>query len=324
MDPIGEIVRSMHLTGGVFLDAEFTSPWCVLSKIGPEDCAAHPPIPRSIIGFHFVRSGRLFATIDGKEAIEARGGDIIALPHNDDHRLGSDVSLKAIDAGSLIERGENGKPGRINHGGGGEKSEIVCGFLGTDKSVDPVLVLLPRILKLNTNDGASSEWIDSSFRFAASQTTSDISRTPETLVKLAEALFMDAVRRYLETLPVRESGWCAGMRDPRIARALGLLHHDLARQWTADDLAHHVGLSRSAFAARFTRIVGQSPMRYLAQQRLYSASRRLNDSGDSIARVAFASGYESEAAFNRAFKREFGLPPATWRKEQMHNDNTEA
>jgi transcriptional regulator GlxA family with amidase domain len=150
-------------------------------------------------------------------------------------------------------------------------------------------------------------------RFGAQELASGPARSPALLAKLAELLFVEAVRRYLAALPPDETGWRAAIADPMIGRALAQLHQRLDRRWTAEELARSVGMSRSAFADRFTRIVGETPMRYLAQQRLQLAARRLEASGDAIARVAFEAGYESEAAFNRAFKREFGTPPATWR-----------
>ncbi|MDX1516680.1 MAG: AraC family transcriptional regulator [Woeseiaceae bacterium] len=313
MNPIADIVRSLQLTGGVFLDAEFTAPWCVSSKIGPEDCVGVDSPPRSIIALHFVRSGRLLVGVDGEAPVPAGQGDIVALPRNDDHYLGSELALPHTDAGELIRPGADGRMGRITHGGGGDRTEIVCGFLGSDQRIDPVLVMLPKVLKLEAVDDASREWISSSFRLAAQESTADVSHASNVLVKIAEALFVDAVGRYLETLSVQESGWCAGMRDPKIAAALGLMHADLSKHWTADDLATQVGLSRSAFARRFTDLVGQPPIRYLSQQRLHRASRHLQRSGEPLARIAYACGYESESAFNRAFKREFGEPPAAWR-----------
>lgn len=316
MNPIADIVRSMRLTGGVFLDAEFTAPWCVLSKIGPEDLVGVRPKPRSVIALHFIRAGRLYVDVAGSEPMLAETGDIIAFPRNDDHHLGSDVTLAPVQAGALIKPAADGRLARIAHGGGGDTTQIVCGFLASDKPVEPVLVMLPGMLKLKADDGVSSDWIASSFRLAAQESTTDVAHASNLLVKIAEALFVDAVCRYLETLPVEESGWCAGMRDRKIATALGLMHADLSRHWTADELAKESGLSRSAFAERFTDLVGQSPMRYLAQQRLHEASRRLRQSTDAVVRIAHAAGYESEAAFNRAFKREFGEPPATWRDRQ--------
>ncbi len=134
------------------------------------------------------------------------------------------------------------------------------------------------------------------------------------LAKLSELMFVEAMRRYVENLPPQDSGWLAGVRDAHIGRALSLLHAEPTRGWTVDELARAVALSRSAFAERFVALVGESPMQYLMRWRLALAAQTLRAGGDAIARVAERSGYESEAAFNRAFKREFGMPPATWRK----------
>lgn len=317
MDPFADILRGMHLTGGIFLDAEFTAPWCVSSKIGPEDCGQFVPVPRSIIAYHYVSSGRLLLEVDGQPPLTVERGEIVVLPRNDDHRLGSHLNLEPVSADSLIQPGIDGGLAHINYGGGGETTRIVCGFLGTDRQNDPVLVMLPTVLKLKMAEGALGVWIESSFRFAAQQMAVGLVQSPGVLTKLAELLFMEAVRRYLSALPPEESGWCAGARDPKVARALGLLHGRMNHRWAAEELAREIGMSRSAFAERFTRIMGESPMRYLAQQRLQAAAQRLKESNDSLARVAFEVGYESEAAFNRAFKREFGVPPATWRKEQV-------
>lgn len=188
---------------------------------------------------------------------------------------------------------------------------MLCGFLGSDTPNDPIIHVLPKVLKLNVAEGASGRWIESSFKFAAQELAGGLVRSPAVLAKLAELLFMEAVRQYLISLPPEQSVWCAGVRDPIVGRALGLLHSQMNRRWTAEDLAQAVGVSRSAFAERFTSSMGEPPMRYLAQQRLQTAALRLKDSSDSIARIAFEIGYESEAAFNRAFKREFGVPPAT-------------
>lgn len=135
------------------------------------------------------------------------------------------------------------------------------------------------------------------------------------LAKLAELMFMEAVRRYFASQPPAANAWAAGMRDPVIGRALGLLHGQIARRWTTGELAHELAVSRSAFAERFTRAVGEPPMRYLARQRFEQASSQLKETADPIARIGYDVGYESEEAFNRAFRREYGTPPAAWRKE---------
>lgn len=317
MGPYADILRSMRVTGGIFLDAEFTAPWCISSRVDPDDCAPFAPVPASVVAFHYVRSGRLFAELESGQALAVEEGEIVVFPGNDPHLLGSDLGIPAVYAHELIQPGENGGLARIVHGGGGESTTIVCGFLGTARQNDPVLVMLPRMLKLRIDEPASAAWIESSFQFAAREMAAGPSRSAETLTGLAELLFVDAVGRYLAELPADESGWTAGVRDPKIAEALGLLHAQLRRRWTADELARQVAMSRSAFTERFTRIMGDSPMRYLAKQRLIAAAHRLRNSSDSIARIAFDVGYESEAAFNRAFRRIYEMPPATWRKSQQ-------
>lgn len=316
MDALLDMLRSMRLTGGVFLDAEFTAPWCVSAKIGPEDCSPFLPEPRTIIAYHYVSAGKLLLQVGGAEPMAVQAGEIVVLPRNDEHRLGSSLALRAVRAEHLIQPAADGGLARIVHGGGGERTEILCGFLGNEMHNDPVIASLPSVLKLDVAEGASGQWIASSFRFAAQELGAARAQSPSVLGKLAELLFAEAVRRYVLSLSIEEKGWIDGLRDPVVGRALALLHGRRDGRWTADELAREVGLSRSAFAARFTSVMGEPPMRYLAKWRLQSAARQLAESHEPIARIAFASGYESEAAFNRAFRRAYGLPPAAWRKER--------
>jgi AraC-like DNA-binding protein len=314
MGPIGDILDTTRLTGGIFLQAEFTAPWCVTARISPDDCVPFVPEPTHIVAYHLVTAGRLLLEVEGEPTVTVEGGEIVVLPRNDPHRMGSTLGLRAQSADSLIQPGADGGLARIIHGGGGERTHVLCGFLGSDVPNDPLFRILPTVLKVNVAEGASEGWIESSLKFAAREMAAGVVKSPAVLARLTELLFIDAVRRYLASLPQERSGWGAGLRDPIVARALALLHGRMSQRWTAESLAEEVGLSRSALAERFTRMVGEPPMRYLARQRLQVAAERLRTSGESIARIAFAIGYESEAAFNRAFKREHGEPPAAWRK----------
>lgn len=313
MDAAAEILRTMRLACGIFLEAEFTAPWCVSSRIAPEDCGPFAPVPRSVIALHFVSAGQALLQVADEAPLALEQGDIVALPRNDRHVIGSRLDLAPVDTHSLIQPGCDGRLACIRHGGGGPVARIVCGFLGTDRPNDPVLAMLPRVMKLRVEGGPDAAWIESSFRFAAQESAVSPDRSPEVLTRLAEVLFVDAVRRYLATLPPNLSAWCAGMLDARIATALALMHGRLQHRWTTEALARETGLSRSAFAERFTRTLGASPMRYLVRQRLLAASQRLRDEQGPVGRIAFDAGYESESAFNRAFKREFGMTPAAWR-----------
>jgi AraC-like DNA-binding protein len=313
MDALLDIFKTMRLSGGIFLDAEFTAPWCVTSQVTPEDCAPFMPQPVKLIAYHYVTEGNLILKVAEQPQVTVQVGEIILLPRNDEHVIGSAAALKPIMADHLILPGIGGKLARIVHGGGGEKTQILCGFLGTDAARLPICDILPSVMKMRVEQGLG-EWIESSFRFGAQQLSTGRAE-PGLLAKLAELLFMEAVRRFVEDLPPDTSGWVAGLRDPVVGRALALLHGRMTHHWTTEELAKEIGLSRSAFADRFTHVMGEPPMRYLANWRMQVAAHRLRGSLEPIARIAYETGYESEAAFNRAFKRTFEMPPATWRKQ---------
>jgi AraC-like DNA-binding protein len=317
VDVLLDIFRAMRLTGGIFLDAEFTAPWCISAKVGPEDCIPFTPEPRHIIAYHYVTAGRCLVKVGRLPPVSVERGEIVVLPRNDDHVIGSALRLRAVSAEHLIQPAAGGGLAKIVYGGGGERTNILCGFLGNDLPCNAFVALLPSVLKLNVADGASGNWIESTFRFAAMELAEGHINSPAILAKLAELLFMEAVRRYLASQPPAANAWTAGMRDPVVGRALGLLHGQIARRWTTEGLARELALSRSAFAERFTRVIGEPPMRYLARQRFQQALAQLRDSADPIARIAYDVGYESEAAFNRAFRREYGVPPASWRRDHM-------
>lgn len=316
MDALNDMLRAMRLTGGVFLDATFSAPWCVSAQVTPEDCAPFTAAPRHIIAYHYVTEGRCLLRVGERPPVEVACGEIVVLPRNDHHLIASAANLRPVSADHLIQPAAEGGPARIVHGGGGERTSILCGFLGGDLAHNALIALLPGVLKLDAADGASGEWIKGTFQFAARELAAGQLSSPMILGKLAELLFMEAVRRFLASQPPAASAWAAGMHDPLIGRALGLLHGQIARRWTTEDLANELAVSRSAFAERFTRALGVPPMRYLARQRFEQASAQLKETADPIARIAHDVGYESEEAFNRAFRREFGVPPASWRRAQ--------
>jgi AraC-like DNA-binding protein len=316
-DALLSMLRAMRFTGGIFLNAEFTAPWCVTAKVEPGDCGLSASQPRHVIGYHYVTAGRLLLKVGDQPPVPVERGEIVVLPRNDEHVLGSSMQLRPVQAKQLIQPGPDGALAKIVHGGGGERTQILCGFLGNDLPHNAFIAMLPSVMRIKVADGASGSWIESSFRFAAKELSKGQVSSPVVLAKVAELLFIEAVRRYFAALPPTGNAWAAGMHDPIIGRALGLLHSQIARRWTTTDLAREVAMSRSAFAERFTRVVGEPPMRYLARQRLEQAAARLRESPEPIARIAYDVGYESEVAFNRAFRREYGVPPATWRRENL-------
>lgn len=313
MDALSDVLRTIRLSGGAFLQAEFTAPWCISSSVEPQDCAPFLLEPKEIILYHFVVDGSLLVQVPGTAAVTAAAGQVIILPRNEEHRLGSRLDLPLVRGVDLVTRSPSDGWMRVAHGGGGEATRIICGFLGYDAGQgNPLIAALPSVLILDLRRGVSA-WIESTFRFAAEQIADGRAGSETVIAKLSELLFVEAVRAYLDTLPVEQTGWLAGLKDPFVGRCLGLLHGRVAEPWSLDALSREVGLSRSALAERFVRLLGEPPMHYLTRWRMQVAARHLQGSQLTIGRVAEVVGYESESAFNRAFKRAFGHPPAFWR-----------
>jgi AraC-like DNA-binding protein len=315
MDALSDVLRIIRLKGGVFLHAEFTAPWCVTSRIEPEDRASILEGAEHMVLYHYVAEGRVAAKLPGEEPIEIEAGEVVMFPHNHDHLLGSHLDLPPVPSRHVVRASPGGGLRVIRHGGGGERTRLVCGFLGCDRlEGNPLAEALPPVLCFDTRQGSAAAWMRSSLEFAADEIAARRAGSETVLAKISELLFVEALRRYVEGLPEEQSGWLAGLKDPFVARALSLLHARVANEWTVDDLGREVGLSRSALAERFTRLIGEPPMRYLARWRIQVAAHQLRNSDLPLARIAEQVGYESEAAFNRAFKRSFGMPPATWRR----------
>ncbi len=314
MDALSQVLRSVRLTGGIFLEARFTAPWCVRSQLTPEDCTPYMAAPAQILAYHFVIGGRLVCEVEG-EAIEVDAGEVILLPRNDSHDLASATGLKPVKAGDLIQLPEGEGLARIIHGGGGEETHLVCGFLASEEAYNPLIASLPRMLKLDIRRGTSRDWVEASVRFAARELAVGRFASSDIMSRLSELLLVEAVRDYAAGLDGSQSGWLAGLKDRQIGQALALLHNRIEAPWTIDGLASEVSMSRSAFVDRFTTLMGLPPIRYLTQWRLGVAKEKLRSGRGNVAQIAHAVGYESEEAFNRAFKREFGQPPARWRDE---------
>ena len=316
MDALSDVLRAAHLTGGVFLHAEFFAPWCMAARVAPEHCAPRLGPASHLMLYHYVVEGELHARVEGEEAFVLKPGDVVLFPRNDLHLVGSDLRLPPVSARDIIQPPRDGGLFSIHHGGEGPRTRLVCGFLGCDSAHgNPLIATLPAAMRLNIEEGGAAEWMRSTLRYAADEMTGRPG-SETVLAKVSELLFVEAVRRYAEALPEGQTGWLAGLRDDYVARALALLHRDLARAWTVDELGRQVGLSRSALAERFTHLIGVAPMRYLANWRMQVAAQELRNGRASLAQIASTVGYESEAAFSRAFKRAHGSAPATWRRSR--------
>jgi AraC-like DNA-binding protein len=317
MDALSDVLRVAHLTGGVFLHADFFAPWCMSARVAPEHCAPALGPASHLILYHYVVEGELQVRIEGRdgESLVIGAGEVVLLPRNDMHLMGSDLNIPAVRGLDIIQAPKDGGLYTIHHGGDGRRTRIICGYLGCDSAEgNPVISTLPPLLKLNVEQGGAAEWIRSTFQYAAEEVSAGRPGSGTVLAKLSELLFVEAVRRYAEALPDGQTGWLAGLREPHVARALALMHRDINRRWTVDDLGREVGLSRSALADRFNRLIGVPPMHYLANWRMQVATQKLRSTSASLAQVAEIVGYDSEAAFSRAFKKTFGAAPATWRR----------
>jgi AraC family transcriptional regulator, alkane utilization regulator len=316
MDALSEVLNAIHLDGAVFLDAEFTAPWCVEAQYGlPKETQLLRGADHIAL-FHFLLEGNCKASLcDGGETLSLEAGDFVLFPHDHKHIIGSDLSLPAVDT-DILPRTEHGASARMIHGGGGEATHFVCGYLACDRRISRSLFAsLPEILRIPMGSDPGMAWLTELLCVGVNESQAQRPGARSLLVKLSELIFVEAMRRHAAALPEGQRGWLAGLRDPQVGKALALLHAEPGRAWTVDDLAREAALSRSSLGQRFAELIGEPPMQYLTRWRLALAARALRSGPEPIARIAERHGYDSEAAFNRAFKREFGAPPATWRRQ---------
>jgi AraC-like DNA-binding protein len=320
VDALSDVLRIVRLGGAVYLNGEFTAPWCLNGLPDAELCEAFLPPSERVVSFHMITEGDCWARLTGDpgSAIHVSAGELLVVPQGEAHLMGSTLEIPPAPTGTRMISQYREYPGQVMklaHGGGGTTTRTVCGFLACDDSMgNPVLAALPRIFKVDMRNDPQSAWLESSLQFATAEAADSRAGSATILARLSELLFVEAVRRCIDALPTDQKGWLAGARDRYVGKALALLHARPAYPWTVDELARKVGLSRSALAQRFSERLGQPPIQYLAQWRLQIAAHELLAGRLSMAAVAAQVGYDSEAAFSRAFKREFGHAPAGWRR----------
>ncbi len=316
MDALSDLLQVVKLNGALFLDVRFTAPWCAESRPARESGGVFAGAEH-IVFFHVLTHGRCrVRLLDGGETMNVEAGDLLLLAHDDAHLLGSDLQLAPVVSHTIVRPSPPGGMLSIDHGGGGEETRFMCGFLACDPQLcRPMLDALPRMLRVPLGDGAGAQWLIGMLRHGAELSTDPGPGSGTMLAKLAELLFVEAMRRYIASLPEGEVGWLAGLRDRHVGRALAALHERPTHDWSVEELAVHTGLSRSALAQRFSDLIGQPPMQYLTRWRLRRAAAALKLSRRTVLAIAEEYGYESESSFNRAFKRELGMPPAAWRRK---------
>ena len=310
MDALSDVLKSVRLDGAVYKDAEFTAPWCVQARHGLDAVRERLPGAEAVLFFHYVAEGTWRMRVGKGEQI-AQAGDLIVFLQDERQLMGSDLKLAPTEVEPTVP------PGAVASrlGGGGKRTRLVCGYMGYSRSLCSALFdVLPPALRIPMGEGPAAKLLRELLQTGVRESEDARPGAVSLLAKLAELMFVEALRRYVDSLPVQKQGWLAGLRDPQVGRALGLVHGEPERSWTVDDLAHEVAMSRSAFAERFATLVGEPPMQYLTRWRLTLAAQALREGTEAITRIAQRSGYESDAAFSRAFRREFGMPPAAWRK----------
>jgi AraC-like DNA-binding protein len=270
-----------------------------------------------VILYHLLTEGRGYAYVEGDtRRIALEAGDILIFPHGDPHIMGNGSPIQPVDSEQELQRifSQGLKVSRM--GGGGEVTKYICGYMACDPQLcEVILGGLPRLLKVHIRDDASGQWLEKSIRYSVGDANTAAPGGEAVLSKLSEVLFVETLRRYIALLPEEQTGWLAGVRDPEIGKTLALLHRQPAHPWTIAGLATEVGISRSVLAERFRRYLSETPMAYLTRWRLQLGAQMLKTTSNSVLRIAADVGYESEAAFNRAFKRQFGLPPARFRTQ---------
>jgi len=323
MDVLSEILKVVKLQGALFYNGEFSAPWSIRAA-SCEALANHfTSGTEHVIVYHLLTEGRARVQLDSGEQLILSAGDLVMIPHGDSHIMQNGTTAAPVnDSTQLGEVLAQGMKVR-RMGGGGEVTRFVCGYMACDSRLSQVFLSgLPALIKVSIRDDASGAWLEDSIRFSVEQTGASRAGAEAVLAKLSEVLFVETLRTYIATLPPEQTGWLAGARDAEVSRALALIHQRPAEQWTIAALAQGAGVSRSVLAERFRHLLGEPPITYLTRWRLQLGADLMMSTNHSVAQIAAEVGYESEAAFNRAFKREFGHPPARFRTMSRSTQQT--
>ena len=325
-DILSDVLRGVRLRGAVFFNVCGSNEWAAEAPASKELAPMLMQGFDHVIEYHAVARGSCWAGMLDAPPVQLFAGDVVMFPHGDAHVVSSAPGMRGNPdyswfADTRIDQlplnlafdGEN-----VAHSARAEDTadtHLVCGFLGCDSQpFNPLIAALPRLLHLRASD--DNAWIANFTQQAAAESNARRPGGEAMLARMSEMMFVDAVRRYSDQLPPQSNGWLAGLRDRFVSRALALMHERPAQRWTIDELGRCVGLSRSALHERFAQLIGVPPMQYLAQWRMQAAARLLLETRSTVASIAVEVGYDSEAAFARAFKRSVGMPPAAWRRER--------
>ena len=317
MDALSQTLRVVHLVGAMFLQARFTAPWCYQSPRADVAAPLLEPTAERVIIFHLIIEGGCFVEMPDGPPVELMAGDVVLFPRGDAHRMTSQPGVPPA-TGSRLSEVLSRRPRALAYGGGGTPTKLVCGYLACDDRLARMLLSgLPPLLRVNVRGSPAGLWLEASVRYALAEARSPRPGGEGVLAKLAEVLFIEVLRLAMQDPALPTAGWLAGVGDRIVGAALAALHERPAAAWTLDELARAANSSRSVLAERFQELVGQSPMQYLTQWRMLLATNLLRRSNVPLSRIAEEVGYLNDTAFSRAFRREFGTPPAAWRRSRL-------
>src|SRR3954453_2326127 len=316
-DALSDVLKTVRLTGATYFDVAAQEPWTVHSPARELILPKILPGADRLIAYHVVTAGRCFASLVGGEAIPLRAGEVVMFTDADPHVMSSSAGMPpSPPSADMIDIAEAGHlPFHINLvNGGAVSAKLVCGYLACDsRPFNPLLEALPPMLKAGNPQANDTGWLGQFIHVAVAEVADKRAGSESVLTKLSELMFIEVVRRYIEAMASQDTGWLAGLRDPFVGKALALIHARPSFAWTVEGLARQCGASRTVLAERFAQLVGIPPMHYLAKWRMQVASEMLNRGNVNMATIAAEIGYESEAAFSRAFKKMMGVPPSAWR-----------
>ena len=317
MDALSETLRVVRLVGAIFINGRVTAPWCYHSPTADTAAPILEPGAESVVIFHLILEGECFVELLGQPVLRLSAGDVVVFPQGHAHRMTSHPGMKPA-TGARLEEVLARRPRQLNYGGGGPATRLVCGYLACDARLARILLAgLPPVVRVNVRGSNAGTWLEASLRYALAEARSPRPGGNGVLAKLAEVLFIEVLRLYMNEQGEGRTGWLAGLRDRVVGAALNAMHQRPAHGWTLEELARSANTSRSVLAERFQHLVGSSPMQYLTQWRMLLAANLLANSNAPLARIAEDVGYQTDTAFSRAFRREYGCPPAAWRRMQL-------
>lgn len=305
-DPLGEVLHLLKLTGTFYCQSRFSAPWGI----------AIPGFPE-VMSFAVVIGGRCWLTVGEDPPFQIEKGELVLMTNSAPLSFRSALDVPLLTLEQLPVRKVTELYETVEFGGGGAETSIMYGLVRIDHAASGMLMaLLPDVLKIDPWEEEAGSWLQGTLQFIAREAR-ELRPGGETVItRLADVVVIEAIRRWLNSSPDADRGWLKAARDPQIGRAIVAIHRAPAEDWSVKTLAEVAGMSRSAFSARFTSLVGTPAMQYLAAWRMHLARQRLLDTRQPIAAIAADLGYQSEPAFNRAFKRVFDLPPGQLRKRQ--------